>query len=256
MVVHKINFLTILTFHDLDDSDAVIAFSPALFRRGMKMLNEEGWQALGLADAAELLRLEKPLPDRAFAVTFDDGYRAVYKEAFPVLRDLRIPATVFLTVGEKENRGSENRLPSLNGREMLAWNEIHEMSESGIFQFGAHTLSHPDLTRLESLQVEAEMRDSKAIIEDAIGKAVNSFAYPFGLYDRRTRDIAARYFLCACSDKLGFAVHRSDLHALERVDGYYLRRAWSLSLMKGRFFPFYINMRRIPREIRRAVLRG
>ncbi|MCI0487460.1 MAG: polysaccharide deacetylase family protein [Blastocatellia bacterium] len=221
------------------------------------MLRDEGWQAISLREAVRNVGLERPFPDRSFAITFDDGYRAVYKEAFPILRQLGIPATVFLTVGEKARAhawATEDRLPSLNGREMLDWSEIREMHESGIFQFGAHTLSHPDLTRLTPAEAEAEMRDSKAIIEDALSTAVDCFAYPFGRYDRRTRDIAARYFRYACSDKLGFTNRKSDLYALERVDSYYVRRVWTFSLMKGRLFPLYINARRIPREIKRAIL--
>ena len=75
------------------------------------------------------------------------------------------------------------------------------MHRSGI-AFGAHTLTHPDLTRLPAELLEAEVVDGKRVIEDALGSRVDTFAYPFGRYDKRCRELVSRHFLCACSDKL------------------------------------------------------
>ena len=94
--------------------------------------------------------------------------------------------------------------------------------------FAAHTLTHPDLTRLATDQIQAEICDSKAIIEDALGIAVTSFAYPYGRYNRQIREIVEQYFACACSDRLGSVAPSSDLWNLERADAYCLRKAWGL----------------------------
>jgi peptidoglycan/xylan/chitin deacetylase (PgdA/CDA1 family) len=153
---------------------------------------------------------------------------------------------------------------------MLAWREMREMQHSGI-NFGAHTLTHPDLTRLPFDRVQAEVCDSKAIIEDALGAPVACFAYPYGRYDHRSREIAWQHFACACSDKLGLVAAGSDPYALERVDAYYLRtdrlfdpyaleRVDAYYLRTDRLFdviltglfPWYIRARSIPRRIRRA----
>ena len=75
-------------------------------------------------------------------ITFDDGYRSVYEEAFPVLERYGMCATVFLTVGEDEGKEPASRLPSLNGHPMLSWSEIREMN-SAAMGVGAHTLTHP-----------------------------------------------------------------------------------------------------------------
>jgi peptidoglycan/xylan/chitin deacetylase (PgdA/CDA1 family) len=137
---------------------------------------------------------------------------------------------------------------------MLSWNEIGEMKNSG-FSFGAHTLTHPDLTRLPRDRAEAEICRSKAIIETALGEPVRCFAYPFGRYNRQTREIVRRNFDCACSDKLGLA-GPDDLYALERVDAYYLRTERLLDLMPTKIFPWYVRARSLPRQIRRAITLG
>jgi peptidoglycan/xylan/chitin deacetylase (PgdA/CDA1 family) len=135
---------------------------------------------------------------------------------------------------------------------MLAWHEVREMQRWGI-TFGAHTLTHPDLTRLPAHRIEAEVCESKAIIEDALGQPVTSFAYPFGRSHLPSREIVRQHFACACSDRLGFLSTRSDPYALERVDGYYLRSDWLFDLIASRQFRWYIGARGAARRMRRAI---
>lgn len=244
--------LPILTFHALDDRASVISFSPRVFRRAMARLHESGYQTLSLLEAVDCLRRGTPFPKRSLVITFDDGYQTVYDEAFPVLQRYGMSATVFLTVGERGTAKPAGRLPSLNGRSLLAWRQVREMQRYG-FDFGAHTLTHPDLTRLSLDRVEAEICDSKAIIANALGAPVACFAYPYGRYDHRSGEIVRRHFACACSDRLGLITAGSDPYAFERVDAYYLRTDRLFDLMLTRLFPWYIRARIIPRRIRRAV---
>jgi peptidoglycan/xylan/chitin deacetylase (PgdA/CDA1 family) len=244
--------LPILTFHCLDERPSVISFSPQLFRRGMARLYESGYRTLSLLEAVKCLREKASPPQRSFVITFDDGYQSVHEQAFPLLQRYGFSATVFLTVGTTAKGTQARRLPSIGGRSMLSWAEIHEMYRRGI-TFGAHTLTHPDLTRLPSERIEAEVCNSKAIIEDVLGTHVDSFAYPFGRYDKRSREIVRQHFTCACSDKLGHAHSSSDPFALERIDAYYLRSDRLLELMPTLFFPWYIRARNLPRQIRRSI---
>ncbi len=244
--------LPVLTFHDLDERPSVISFSPSLFRNGMSNLTERGFRKLALRQVADRLVQEGAFPERSFAVTFDDGYRSVYEEAFPVLQAHSIPATVFLLVGKERSRNLDSPLPSFQGRTMLAWKEIREMHRFGI-DFGAHTLSHADLTRLPLERVQAEVCDGKSVIEDMLGAEVSCFAYPFGRYNSETRRVVGRYFRYACSDRLGFIRKGSDLLALERIETYYLRTARLFNLVMTRHFPWYIWARKIPRQIRRQL---
>jgi len=238
----------ILTFHDIDRRSSVISFPPGLFRRGMEGLRQHGYRTLSLVQLVDFMESALPFPDRALAITFDDGYDSVYQEAFPVLQECGLTATIFLTVGEVRT----DRLPSLNGRTMLTWRSIREMQRSGI-EFGAHTMTHPDLTKLSTGRVEEEMHSSKSVIEDALGVPVTSFAYPFGRFDRQSREIAMQHFACACSDRLGLVRGSSDPHALERVDAYYLRSDRLFGLMRSGLFPGYIRLRSVPRRLRRVV---
>lgn len=246
--------LPILTFHAVDDQLSVLSFSPSVFQRVMANLHEHGYQTLDLREVVDYLQQHKPFPDRSFVLTFDDGYQSVYTEAFPVLQRYGMSATVFLTVGRKKRTKSRYRLPTMEGRSMLSWGEIREMQRGGI-TFGAHSLTHPDLSRLSTEQASREIVQSKEIIEDALGTPVTCFAYPFGYFDQRSHAIVQQYFTCACSVKLGLITANSDFFALERVDTYYLRTEKLFNLMLTRWFPWYIQARNIPRQLRHAVQR-
>jgi len=251
IIIIMASFIPILTFHDIAERPSVISISPIVFQRGIMRLHEEGYQALRLMEAADFLSRGLPFPDRAFVITFDDGYQSVYQEALPVLLHCGMSATVFLTTGEKGIAKSSDRLPSLSNRTMLSLKEVREMLSCGI-DFGAHSLTHPDLTRLPPGLAKAEISEGRAILEEALGAPITCFAYPYGRYDNRIREIVRRYFACACSDQLGLVTERSDLYGLERVDGYYLRTNRLFSIVSTRFFPWYILSRSIPRRIRRA----
>lgn len=246
--------LPILTFHALDDRDSVISFSPRLFQRSLAKLHEHGYRTMSLPQAVDGLRRGEPFPDCALVITFDDGYHSVYEQAFPVLQRYGMTATVFLTVGTKGNTEPPARLPSMEGRPMLSWGEIREMHRWGI-EMGSHTLTHPDLTRWPRDRMETEVRDSKVIIQEALGAPVSSFAYPYGFCDRPSRDCARQHYACATTGKLDFITAGSDLYALERIDAYYLRSERLFDVMLTDLFPWYLWARRIPRQIRQTVLR-
>lgn len=244
--------LPVLTFHALDDVGDAIGFPPALFRAGLAALAARGWRSEPLAALAGRIRDGAVFPPRALALTFDDGYQTVYTEAFPVLADLGMTATVFLCTGGAAGAPPGAGLPPLGGRRMLTWNQIREMHRSGI-SFGAHTLTHPDLTRLDPAAVETELRESRARIEDVLGAPVRAFAYPFGRFNPACRAAAARYFELACSDRLGLATAGSDPLALPRVDAYYLRSARVFSRLPSRLFRAYVAFRAVPRGLRRGL---
>jgi peptidoglycan/xylan/chitin deacetylase (PgdA/CDA1 family) len=244
--------LPILMFHDISDQRKPISFPAAVFQRSMGRLHSNGFRTLTLLEMVACLQAGALFPDRSFAITFDDGYRTVYDQAFPVLQRYGMTATVFVTPGVTKPANSAERLPALEGRTMLSWQEIREMQDAGM-DIGAHTCTHPRLTQLPMERIAAEMLGSKTIIREMLGRPVACFAYPFGRYDARIRDLAAQHFCCALSDKLGFVTADSDPFALERVDAHFLRTDRTSALMVSEWFPWYVGARTVTRGIKRAI---
>lgn len=128
------------------------------------------------------------LPDYAVWVTFDDGYKDNYINAYPILKKYQIPATFFVTTGyiNKEvvppdvRRGNADNL-------FMSWDEIREMRDNA-FSIGAHTINHKILSTLSEEDITEEILESKGEIEQKLNKKVLSFAYPNGKradYDQR-----------------------------------------------------------------------
>ena len=249
------NSLPILTFHDIEKSSSAISFSPDIFQLTIKMFAEEGYQTISLSRLIECMSGDKTFPERTLVLTFDDGYESTYKEAFPVLHKYGMTATVFLVMGDQTEKGYLGHLPTLSGRKMMSWENIHEMQSAGI-DFGSHTLTHPDLTRLPQEHVDREVRESKRTLEKALGGEVSAFAYPYGYHTRTIREVVKKYYSLACSGRLGVVTGASEPFALERIDMYYFRTAKMSHFLLSKLCPFYVQLRNIPRQLKSVLQRG
>lgn len=247
--------LPILTFHSLDLQSSETSFPPSVFKRSIVKLHEYEYRTLSLIDVVEYLLQAKSFPDKTLVITFDDGYVSVFDEAYPVLLEYGMSATIFLTVGERGASRLSDRLPSREGQSMLSWGQIREMKKNGI-DIGAHTVTDADLTSLPVEPVEEEIFESKSIIEDALGAPVNCFAYPYGRYDEGSRKIVKLFLSCACTDLFGLVKRGCDPYTLSRIDAYYFRTDRLFDNIFSRFFPWYISAIGFLRRIRRNLLLG
>ncbi len=226
----------ILTYHSLDDSGSVISVAPHLFYRQMEALAASGVTVTRLEDL-----LATPPP--AVALTFDDGFQNFAVVAAPVLARLEFPATVFLVSG---HCGGSNDWPSqrpgVPRLPLLDWDAVRELGRAG-FDFGAHTVTHPDLARLADAEARHEVLSSQKQIEDATGRSVECFAYPYGTMPDAVRRLVAEQFVAGCSTRLAFVTAASQPEALERLDAYYLSSAYCLRRLFGLPAQAYLALR-------------
>jgi peptidoglycan/xylan/chitin deacetylase (PgdA/CDA1 family) len=218
----------------------------------LRRWHAEGWHTLALSNAVRLLQTGAGFPEKSFVLTFDDGYASVYRDGFGLLQELGLTATVFVAPNPRGETHSTTPLPPLYGREMLRWSEIRDMHAHGI-TFGAHTMTHADLTRCDDAQLDSELGTSQAVLADALGAPISLFAYPFGKYDARVRGRAAQFFEKAVTDRLGLVGIDSDHYALERVETFYLRAPWAADGLTRPWFPFYLAARSVPRSLKRLL---
>ncbi len=151
------------------------------------------------------------------AITFDDGSKSVYSKGFKVLKDNGVNATVFMVSGLI---GGLNEWDIGNGEEideMLGLPELKEMREYGI-EIGAHTRTHPHLTRVSPREAYNEMASSREDLEKLLGVNINFLAYPYGDYDESVKQLAKKAgFEGACTTKTGIVKKGADFFALRRV---------------------------------------
>jgi len=164
---------------------------------------------------------------RLAAVTFDDGYQGVFEFAWPLLKDLGIPATVFLVAKAPGGEAGifwwedpdvrrayspsrlENWLTAQGGdsetiiatlerhtspadrvpayRKPAAWQTIAAAANDGL-QLGAHSLSHRSLPTLDQQELKHDLIETREVIRKNTGVTPEFFAYPYGLWNARVRD--------------------------------------------------------------------
>jgi peptidoglycan/xylan/chitin deacetylase (PgdA/CDA1 family) len=209
------NLSAIVTYHSLDRSGSVISTTQDTFRRHLDTLRAAH---IPISPLSEIHN--RP---GSVAITFDDGFENFRESALPLLIEYGIPATVFVVTGYC---GCDNRWPSQSASAprlpLMDWSGLKEVSAAG-YEIGAHTVTHPDLTKLSAQKVDQELLESRDRIEQQIGCTVRSFAFPYGCLNDRITQRAAKYFGRACGTRLDYVTPASNALQLPRIDAYYLR---------------------------------
>ena len=193
--------IQILTYHKInDDFDWEITRQRiSQFEKGIKFLHDLGYKTVPLEE--EILNSQKAF-NRKVVITFDDGYEDVYSNVVPILQKYNFTAFVFIITGFVGKYNSWDYHLGKRRKRHLSWKQIKEMSKYG-FGFGSHTVNHPDLTRIGKKFVEYELKKSKEVLEDKLGKEAIFLSYPFGRYNRLVQQEAERlgykraYTLCS-----------------------------------------------------------
>lgn len=136
---------------------------------------------------------------------------------------------------------------------LLNWGQIQGMDKQNI-EFGSHTMTHPRLDWISENETRYEIRESKMLIENQLGHAIQSFAYPYGRFAPWVKSIAQEYFRIACSAKPGLVSNRSDRFALERIEIGYLRTPALFSSISNPWFLYYLKYRGYLRKLASRLL--
>lgn len=190
---------------------------PSRFARQMCYLKSQGFRFYTAAELIDHYREQGEFPARGITVTFDDGCRDSYTNAFPILRELGIKATIFLVTSVIGQISAKPLAKGEGPRAHLSRQEILEMSEHGI-EFGSHTTNHKLLHELRPEEVNFEVTDAKKQIEELLQKPCKTLAYPAGYFTPDVEKIVEQAgYTCAFSTVYGPET-KIDLYALNRVE--------------------------------------
>ncbi len=184
-----------------------LSVTPEDFRAQMAYLAAGGYTPVSLYDLNMALRWGTPLPPRPVVLTFDDGYRDFYENAFPILQEFGFRATVFVITARLD----------AGDPAYLTWAQTRELAAAGI-DIGSHTKDHPSLVGRDLEFLHYQIKGSLESLEAHLGRPVHLFCYPAGRWDEATLAVLPEYGVWLAVVTEGGIEHTTDnIHLLRRV---------------------------------------
>ncbi|WP_294392505.1 polysaccharide deacetylase family protein [uncultured Clostridium sp.] len=196
----------VLYYHSVNkNAENEVTISPEMLEKQLDYINDNEYITITINELYDHLINNQPIPEKSIVITFDDGYMNNYTEAFPLLKERDMKATIFC-VGN-----------SLDGSYYLSKDAIKEMSDYGI-DIESHTVNHMHLDTLNYDEQLSEMKNSKDILENITGKNVTAIAYPFGDFnDDSIKAAKEAGYKLAFTTHLGLSDRNDDIYALDRI---------------------------------------
>lgn len=152
-----------------------------VFESHLKYLRDNGFTVIPLRQLVDYYLKKGPKPpSRSVVIVADDGHESVYRYMLPVVREYRVPVTLFL-------------YPSAisNASYAMTWDQLRELKTTGLFDFEGHTYWHPNFKKDEKRMsrseyersVDMQLNRSRVKLEQELGGRIDMLAWPFGIYN-------------------------------------------------------------------------
>jgi peptidoglycan/xylan/chitin deacetylase (PgdA/CDA1 family) len=167
----------VLAYHQFaEKSTNSMTVSREAFEAQMQLLKVKGYRVITLQQLVDFVDFRGQVPEKSVVITIDDGWRATYDIAFPILRKYGYPATLFIYT----------QLITGGGK-TLSWDQVREMAAQGL-DVQCHTISHRNLALPQAQEsadqylatITREITESARTIEQKLGKRPTMLAYPYG----------------------------------------------------------------------------
>ncbi len=179
--------------------------NPATFEWQVKTLKENGYKFYFVKDVPQLLKNDR-ISSRAAVITFDDGYRDFYTDAFPILKKYQVKSTVYVICD------------FIGGDNFMTEQQLKNVVKSGLVEIGAHTSDHLYLESMLKPSVEEQIAACKKDLETILKKDIETFAYPYGAFSQETvNEVKKASFSAAVSVIPGIVQSENNLFYLHRI---------------------------------------
>lgn len=219
------NKVYILVYHSIcsgNDGDDEWTIPVSLFDSHMNHLSKKGFNVLTVDEIVKILKEKRLLPPKAVCITFDDGFRNNYTQAYPILMKYGFKATFYLATSFIAqdtfpwlSRSGDNR--------PLKWEDVSIMVDSGMM-FGSHTHTHSQINCLSKTEIQNDIVSSFRYLKDNLPVVSKTFVCPFGSTRKTQKLLKSILKKCgydaAFLGKFGAAHSKSDFFNLPRITIY------------------------------------
>ena len=243
--------MLVLTYHSISDAGGPTSIPPTVFAMQMQVLADLGRKSLRLNEfiAWHQGTIGK---DDGVLITFDDAFEDFAQVAVPILKRHGFSALVFVPtrrLGHPEGWQGAN----VPARPLMDWDTVRALAEDGI-EFGGHSRTHANLTRLSAADREDEIAGCAEDLSAQIGQPVEGFAAPYGRVSREVLKAIGRHYRMAFGTRLARPRRGQDRFDIPRIDMHYFRdRGHWEGLLDGR--RNYLRLRQALRAVRSRVVR-
>ncbi len=174
--------VSVLGYHDFSETEpeTEMRIRTSKFREQLQAIRDRQLAVIPMADFIAWKKGEKTIPKKSVVITIDDGWKSVYTEAYPILKEFNYPFTIYLYRNYVDG-----------GNKALSTPMIREMLNHGA-NLGCHSTSHPYPQTVKAAQqrgpdefdqfLEVEMNESKRFLERKFAKTITTYAYPGGFF--------------------------------------------------------------------------
>ncbi|MFG1498497.1 polysaccharide deacetylase family protein [Saccharospirillum sp. HFRX-1] len=203
----------ILVYHHVaEDTPASTTVSPATFREHLQYLRDNNHPVIAMQTALDAVRNNEELPDGAVVITFDDAFRNIYSNAFPLLQEFDAPFTIFAATDPIDQGFND----------MLSWDQLREMQDWGA-TIANHSRDHDYMVRHSPRDnawretMAKNIRHAQQRLEAELGDEIPRwFAYPYGEYSEGLKSILQNENFVGFAQHSGGVYSGSDFLALPR----------------------------------------
>lgn len=219
--------IVVLYYHRVGWVD-VLSKPTRQFRAELAYLSRH-YDCMTMRQLMDRLKSSQPLKRKTAVITFDDGYRDNFLNAFPELKRAGVPATFFVATGfigstrafPHDTRAMERGLSVRDNWEKLTWDDLRLMQEAGM-EIGSHTVEHVNMGSADEATMRREIQQSLETLNRELGDRQRCFSFPWGgpadvspLAVQAIRD--AGYY-AATTTTHGAVRRGDDLYLLRRID--------------------------------------
>ena len=166
----------------------VLEVTPDFLEQKILKYQQKGYRFVSINELPSLITAHySPFTPRFVCITFDDGYRDNYTVAYPLLKSLGVPFTIYVTTGFIDNKQPMWWYP---GQSLaLDLDELCILAEDPLCTIGAHTVNHPHLSQLPIDAQLNEIQTSQHQLQAILNRPIAHFSYPHGDYNDQTLNI-------------------------------------------------------------------